>query len=537
MRIPPRPPNPSDTLESEHLESYLANELDEVGRRQVEHALKHDAQLRSSFVVQSQMDHALRALLAPDAASFNESVIARLRSEGAGERSFAKSVLLEIVEEREGKRPIRWPDLVKTGLISAAASVGLLLLLQSIVYHRAPARPSSPAADTPADVFLARIERSDAAVWSAESAPRIRKDGWVSAGLLRLESGSAWITFNSGASALVEGPAEFSIETWNRLFLKSGQLAAEVPERASGFTVNTPRLNAVDIGTRFGVSVDGEGNSELHVMQGEVEVSRTSGNTVPTRLREGLAVRADNRDRTQLTLVDYAGDRFRILIGSKGYERPDLRFDFDESGGSILEDSGRLDGVDVPLVATGELDRSPRRSVGKTGGGLVVAPGETLDIPLTSDFRVDAPHTLGLWVKLSASLGEQHEETILTYGKGEDAWVLGCNLDPSRGQKGGLLLKCGEGILVGSTDLADGNWHHIAYRYLGGEDLVSHIHLFVDGKIETPSLVIPGDMPQGSATGIRIGAGRSDQGFEGWLDSLNLFHEGVSTPTIQGLAD
>ena len=62
------------------------------------------------------------------------------------------------------------------------------------------------------------------------------------------------------------------------MFLKSGRLTAEVPPAASGFTVNTPRLNAVDIGTRFGVNVEENGDSELHVMEGEVEVSRTSGN-------------------------------------------------------------------------------------------------------------------------------------------------------------------------------------------------------------------------------------------------------------------
>lgn len=521
-------------MESEHLESYLAGELDENGRRQVEHVLRHDTQLRDSFAAQAQMDQALRALLAPDADAFNGAVLARLRSEGAGERGFAKSVLLEIVEEREGQRPIRWPDLVKTGLISAAASVGLLLLLQSIVYREAPTRPAPVADAAPREVLLAKIERSDAPVWSAESAPRIREDGWLGAGLLRLEQGSVWITFNSGASVLVEAPAEFSIETWNRLFLNSGQLAAEVPPRASGFTVNTPRLNAVDIGTRFGVSVDGEGNSELHVMQGEVEVSRSSGNTAATRLLEGLAIRADERNRASLIPVEYAGERFRLRLGESVRTLPDLCFKFDESG-AILEDSGKR-GYDVPLVASGELDRSPRRGLGRSGGGLVVAPGEALHIPLTSEFRVDEPHTVGIWVKLPANPGQIEEDTILTYGSGGDSWILGCNLDPARGQRGALLLRGGEGVLIGSTDLADGNWHHIAYRYLGGGDLASHVHLFVDGKLEKPSLTSAAALPTGPATEIRLGAG-SGAGFEGWLDGLNVFREGASTATIQGLAD
>src|SRR5690606_6122695 len=96
-------------------------------------------------------DAALRALLGPGREAFQQGVLARLRSEGAGDRGFAKSVLLEIVEEREGRRPVSWPDLVKAGLISAAASVGLLLLLQSIILHEGPTPSGGEVA------FAARI--------------------------------------------------------------------------------------------------------------------------------------------------------------------------------------------------------------------------------------------------------------------------------------------------------------------------------------------------------------------------------------------
>jgi hypothetical protein len=96
-------------VDSEHLEAYLSGELDETGRHQVEHALRHDTKLRESFVVQAQMAASLQVLLGSGSgegkAAFEQGVIARLRSEGAGDRGFAKSVLLEIVEEREGETP------------------------------------------------------------------------------------------------------------------------------------------------------------------------------------------------------------------------------------------------------------------------------------------------------------------------------------------------------------------------------------------------------------------------------------------------
>jgi hypothetical protein len=525
-----------DPVDSEHLEAYLAGELDETGRHQVERALRHDADLRASFVNQARLDAALKLLLGHGGAfgeksAFEQGVMARLRSEGAGDRGFAKSVLLEIVEERERKRPLRWPDLVKTGLISAAASIGLLLLFQSIIFREGSGPGDSPKA------YVARIERSDKLVWDVASAGKIGDGGWLSPGLLRIESGSALIAFNSGATALVEGPAELSIETGNRMYLNAGRLAADVPPPATGFTVNTPRLNAIDLGTRFGVVVDGEGNSELHVMEGEVKVSRTSGNAVATLLREGSAVRADNRTRSELMPVTYGGDQFRLVVGKPVEVRPALSYRFDESTGAILEDGG-MDRIDIPMVASGELDRSPRRAAGHSGGGLVFQPGETLDVPLSSDFRLEEAHSLALWIKLPAKIGRTEGERIVEYGRGEPAWKVSCNLDPDQGIRGALRLECGGGALVGSTDLADGNWHHVAYRFLGGdaEALPTRVHLFVDGRQETLSHVSPPTRPVGRAGNLRLG-GDGLHGFAGWIDDFHFFREAISTSAIQELGE
>jgi len=523
-------------LDSELLEAYLAGELDEAGRHRVENALRHDERLRTSFVNQARIDAALRLLLGPggsgaDKEGFERGVIARLRSEAVGDRSFAKSVLIEIVEEREGKRASRWPDFVMTGLISAAAAIGLLLLFQSIIFHE------GGESGTAAKTYVARVERSDNLVWNEASLAKIGNGGWLSPGVLRIESGSALIVFNSGATALVEGPAELSIETGNRMYLKSGRLAADVPFPATGFTVNTPRLNAVDLGTRFGVAVDDEGNSELHVMEGEVEVSRTSGNAVATLLREGSALRADNRTRSELMPLPYGGDQFRLVVGKPSEVVPALRYRFDESTGTILEDGGKDRRFDVPMIASGELDRSPRRAAGRMGGCLVFQPGETLDVPLSKDFRLDEPHSLAFWIKLPAKIGRIEAEQIVEYGRGELAWKLACNLDPDQGIRGALRLECGGGALVGSTDLADGNWHHVAYRFLGsGGELSTQTHLFVDGRQETISHVGSAKLPVGRVGNLRMG-GDEEHGFAGWIDEFHVFREAVSTNSIQELGN
>ncbi|MEX2581084.1 MAG: LamG-like jellyroll fold domain-containing protein [Verrucomicrobiales bacterium] len=527
-------------MDSEHLEAYLSDELDDHGREQVRRALRNDAGLRDRFQAQVQLDAALRVLLAPEAASdkeeFEKGVLARLRSEGAeDQRGFAKSVLTEIVEERESIRPIRWPDLVKASLVSAAASITLMFFLQTIIFTPDP-EPLGDEATAPN--YVARLERSQGLEWSPATARQMREDGWLSDGRIEIDSGTAMIAFNSGATAIVEGPAELSLKSNNRVFLQSGRLTADVPPAASGFTVTTPRLNAVDIGTRFGVSADENGDSELHVMEGEVEASRTSGNSVTTLVREGLALRADGRTRSELQPVPYGGDRFTMRVGRPGIPEPALRYNFDESGGAVVEDSGVDRAYDVPLVGSGEMDSSPLRSAGRYGGGLVFQPGETLDVTLSRDFRLEEPHTIAFRVKIPPRFGQDGNEVIARYGRDGVGWSIGSNLDSNRGTRGALRIDHGDGHLIGTTDIADGKWHHVACRFIGGEnaDVASHVHLFVDGRPESVSESASGSVKSGRVGSLGLG-GNLSSGLHGWIDDLTVFREAISTPALQTIAN
>ena len=100
---------------------------------------------------------------------------------------------------------------VKPGVTSSPASIGLKRLFQSIIFRDEGTKSRVRGKKEPFEAFTARIERSENLVWDTPSLPRVRKDGWLAPGLLRLESGSALIAFNSGATALVEGPADLSI--------------------------------------------------------------------------------------------------------------------------------------------------------------------------------------------------------------------------------------------------------------------------------------------------------------------------------------
>src|SRR5690606_10314798 len=121
-----------------------------------------------------------------------------------------------------------------------------------------------------------------------------------------LRSGLAQIEFFSGATVIVEGPAELELESAWRVVCRSGRLRAFVPEPAQGFVVSTPDYEAVDLGTEFGLSVGGDGRSEVHVVDGEVRLDAADGREL-RHLGPGSAIRASDGE---LTEIESRGEAF-----------------------------------------------------------------------------------------------------------------------------------------------------------------------------------------------------------------------------------
>ncbi|MEW4564451.1 LamG-like jellyroll fold domain-containing protein [Bremerella sp. JC770] len=92
-----------------------------------------------------------------------------------------------------------------------------------------------------------------------------------------LKAGTVQLITPRGARIVIEAPALFSFESDQRLQLKYGRLAADIPKQAHGFTVITPTGKAIDLGTKFGVDMPKAGEAEIHVFEGEVVAQSTEG--------------------------------------------------------------------------------------------------------------------------------------------------------------------------------------------------------------------------------------------------------------------
>ncbi len=116
-------------------------------------------------------------------------------------------------------------------------------------------------------------------------------------GRLSLEEGWAQIEFLGGAQVILQAPCTLELRSPRSMFLENGTSTAKITTpRSRGFTIDTPNSHMVDLGTEFGVLVDGRGGSEVHVFDGRVRLESTHGGKHEEPLQElteGLSARVD----------------------------------------------------------------------------------------------------------------------------------------------------------------------------------------------------------------------------------------------------
>ncbi len=93
---------------------------------------------------------------------------------------------------------------------------------------------------------------------------------------LRLDAGVVEIQFYSGATMVVEGPAEIALKSAWEAACREGAVRMRVPPAARGFRLNAPETEIVDLGTEFGLEVR-NGRSHVVVIDGEISFKHRSG--------------------------------------------------------------------------------------------------------------------------------------------------------------------------------------------------------------------------------------------------------------------
>ena len=183
-------------------------------------------------------------------------------------------------------------------LLNAAAVVLFFLILR--------------AAPPKGGIEVATLSDSLHAEWmNAEGVMQDGKRLVISTHPVVLTAGLAQLKFDNNAGVVIEGPAEFTILAQDRIGLHYGNVYVTVPEEAVGFSVYTKNAKIIDLGTEFGVAVNTNGDTRLHVITGKTTlIVGEKANRVSVEVEAGGAkqVMAES-----LTVSDISSDAVRYV--------------------------------------------------------------------------------------------------------------------------------------------------------------------------------------------------------------------------------
>lgn len=168
----------------------------------------------------------------------------------------------------------------KVSLVSLLVSAAALILVLAYGFWASLGR----------GVEVATLSDSLNAKWVDRAAP-MEKGKRLTTGdeqwLLR--EGYAELLFDNQAKVVLEGPAEFQILASDRIGLRYGKVYIRAPSEAAGFSVYTPDVKIIDLGTEFGVQADIGGNTQVHVLKGKTMLLAGRSGRVNLEITQGQA--------------------------------------------------------------------------------------------------------------------------------------------------------------------------------------------------------------------------------------------------------
>ncbi len=407
--------------------------------------------------------------------------------------------------------------------------------------------PNQPLAPDEQPDSIAHLSGSKDCKWVG-AAPA-SGDEFVSGRRLELLSGFAELTFDSGAQITLTGPATLDLRSAWEAELQRGTLKANVPPEAIGFRVVNAAVEVVDLGTEFSMTAEDGGVAEVFVLKGAVEVQpRNQVGAVQPRsvLREKQARRFAKAGATDVRDGDGKFQRFAAKIAVERMAHPlnYVRWSFDEGAGDIAAAATNTSNGSEIRFANANAQKS-RWTSGRWGGALQFDGQSAVQAKLSGEVGRTV-RSVACWVKLPAEAQVSGTESFLTLplNRQPQTWTeFSWNSLPGDGVLGALRMQTRQGTAVGTTQLRDGNWHHVAAIFAPAAKKMNkaHMKLYVDGRLENFS-VKPGarrsfaEMPAGLEGALWLGGQPgSTIGATLAIDELLIVDRQLSPPEIRHL--
>lgn len=197
----------------------------------------------------------------------------------------------------------------------------------------------------------------------------------------------------------------------------------------------------------------------------------------------------------------------------------------DGSGATAIDSSGSN--------LHGELINGPLWVTGVQGTALQFSGGSHVAVPGYEGILGTHARTSAAWINVTKT-----NASIITWGPSGSGtkWVMRTHGGPAT-----LRLECGRGNTYGTTDLVDGEWHHVAAVLVDdGSPDVSEIKLYVDGNLDP---IMPGGTPNqintssGGEFRIAYDLNNTGRNFDGMMDDVRIYDRALSTDDIRTAMD
>lgn len=415
-----------------------------------------------------------------------------------------------------------------------------------------PAIAVENKSDLPQTDHIALLTQAVNVEWDT---PRNLQTGaGLAAGWLRIKTGTIQVELISGASVLIEGPAAFELISPLKTFCKYGKVRASVPEQAQGFTIETSRLNVVDLGTEFSLSLDASGKGQVQVIDGLVEIHSSDKQAPPQSiqsLKTGEGALFDQQGTIQRSndlVVPFINPE---ELSHLAKQQQELQF-------KQWQQHNRKTKTDPTLIAYYDFEESSnwlrtlhnksQKHASSTDGAIVGCQWTSgrwpekraLEFKRTSDrVRLQIPGTyqsltLMAWVRIEG-FERWLSSLMLTdgYNPGNPHWQLSDKGEMILGVKTGAGKNYFSPVVLKPTDL--GRWIFLVTVYDHQNKEVIH---YLDGlpvshhKIENPIPLVIGPAEIGNWRPQEHTGAHSIRSLNGRLDEFALFGRALSAEDI-----
>ena len=347
----------------------------------------------------------------------------------------------------------------------------------------------------------------------------------------------AQITFDDGATVILQAPSEFEIVSSNKMSLSTGKLVAHVPPNAFGFVINTPEASIVDLGTEFGVEIGEEKQSDIYVFKGKVVLAiedKQSSTVQHQVITKGQARRVCAvAEQTEIQEISFENKKFQRQMPRKNLI---AYWNFDEDMSNIQGNTA-YDGTAIgnPEVSSEDV---------KVGAGALkidnAAGTDYVKIPsnVLQASSIPFKNTVTAWYKYEDISGDGSDERNFLWETAPASYSLSFGIR-SRGTIKEVQwftdFPAKGRVLIGSPAVNDGQWHHAAVVM----DLYAkRLEFYHDGSLLDVDTCYGVSQYRKSKKEFHIGNHREGDGsrnWDGYIDDVEIFNIALNSVQIKAL--